>query len=148
MKNYAFFFITHIGACLLLAISNRRVLFHIAPLRCLRMHNVFGQRHLTTKTCCKVWTHEAHCCSTRHIPRRVPRPCPCTTSVMKSRTDHLLVGKRAAEAATQQTHCSCARHVPRCVPRPCPCTTSVIIIIISIQLQSGSTAMVMSLQQV
>ena len=32
--------------------------------------------------------HTTHCCSTRHVPRRVPRPCPCTTSVMKSRTKH------------------------------------------------------------
>ena len=30
-------------------------------------------------------TQETHC--TRHVPRRVPRPCPCTTGVMKSRTD-------------------------------------------------------------
>ena len=109
----------------MLAISNRRVLFHIARLHCLCMHDVFGQRHLTTKTCCKVWIHETHCCSTRHVPRRVPRPCPCTTSVMKSRIDHLLEATRVAEVATQETHCSCTRHVPRSVPRPCPCTTGV-----------------------
>ena len=87
-KNYAFPFIPRIGACLLLAICNRRVLFHIAPLRYLHMHDVFGQCHLTTKTCCKVWTHKTHCGSTRYVPRRVPRPCPCTTSVMQSRTEH------------------------------------------------------------
>ena len=109
----------------MLAISNRRVLFHIAPSRCLRMHNLFGQRHLTTETCCKVWTQETHCSCTRHVPRRVPRPCPCTTGVMKSRTDHLSAVTHAAEAATQETHCSCTRHVPRRVPRPCPCTTGV-----------------------
>ena len=89
------------------------------------MHDVFGQRHLTIETCCKVWIHETHCCSTRHVPRRVPRPCPCTTSVMKSRTDHLLEATRAAEVATQETHYSCTRHIPRRVPRPCPCTTGV-----------------------
>ena len=111
---------------MLLAISNRRVLFHIAPSRCLRMHNLFGQRHLTTETCCKVWTQETHCSCTRHVPRRVPRPCPCTTGVMKSRTDHLYAVTHAAEAAAQEAHCSCTRHVPRRVPRPCPCTTGVI----------------------
>ena len=124
-KNYAFSFIPRTGACLLLAICNTRVLFHTAPLHCLRMHDVFGQRDLTTKTCCKVWTHETHCCFTRHVPRRVPRPCLCTTGVMQSRTDNLLAATRAAEAATQQTHCSCTRHVPRRVPCPCPCTTGV-----------------------
>ena len=89
-----------------------------------------------------------------HVPRRVPRPCPCTTGVMKSTTDHLSEAAEAhrrqaahtcpcttgvmksttdhlsavthaAEAATQETHCSCTRHVPRRVPRPCPCTTNV-----------------------
>ena len=109
----------------MLAICNTRVLFHTAPLRCLRMHDVFGQRHLTTETCYKVWTHETHCCSTRHVPRRVPRPCPCTTGVMESRTNYLLAATRVAEAATQQTHCSCTRHVPRRVPCPCLCTTGV-----------------------
>ena len=34
----------------------------------------------------KATTHETHCHCTRHVPRRVPRPCPCTTNVMKSRT--------------------------------------------------------------
>ena len=126
MKNYAFPFTPRPRACLLLAISNRRVLFHIAPSRCLRMHNLFGQRHLTTETCCKVWTQETHCSCTRHVPRRVPRPCPCTTGVMKSTTDPLSVVTHAAEAATQETQCSCTRHVPRRVPHPCPCTTSVI----------------------
>ena len=109
----------------MLAISNRRVLFHITPSRCLRMHNLFGQRHLTTETCCKVWTQETHCSCTRHVPRRVPRPCPCTTGVMKSTTEPLSAVTHAAEAATQETHCSCTRHVPRRVPRPCPCTTGV-----------------------
>ena len=70
----------------MLAISNRRVLFHIAPSHCLCMHDVFGQRHLTTETCCKVWTQETHCSCTRHVPRRMPRPCLCTTGVMQSRT--------------------------------------------------------------
>ena len=87
----------------MLAICNTRVLFHIAPLRCLHMHDVFGQRHLTTETCCKVWTHETHCSCTRHIPRRMPRPCPCTTGVMKSRTDHLSTVTHAAKAA--KGHC-------------------------------------------
>ena len=67
-------------------------------------------------------TQETHCSCTRHVPRRVPRPCPCTTGVMKSTTDHLSAAATpAAEAATQETHCSCTRHVPRRVPRPCPC---------------------------
>ena len=70
-------------------------------------------------------TQETHCSCTRHVPRRVPRPCPCTTGVMKSTTDHLSAVTHAAEAATQETHCSCTRHVPRRVPRPCPCTTGV-----------------------
>ena len=34
----------------------------------------------------KATTQETHCWCTRHVPRRVPRPCPLTTSVMKSRT--------------------------------------------------------------
>ena len=109
----------------MLAISNRRVLFHIAPLHCLHMHNVFGQRHPTTEICCKVWTYKTHCYSTRHVPRRVPRPCPCTTSAMKSRTDNLLAAAHAAEAATQERHYSCTRHVSRSMPRPCLCTTGV-----------------------
>ena len=104
----------------MLAISNRRVLFHIAPSCCLRMHDVFGQCHLTTETCCKGWTQETHCSCTRHVPRRVPRPCPCTIGVMKSTTDHLSIVTHAAEVATQKTHCSCTRHIPRRVPRPCP----------------------------
>ena len=45
-------------------------------------------RNENTETCCKVWTYETHCYSTRHVPRRVPCPCLCTTSVMKSRTKH------------------------------------------------------------
>ena len=153
-----FLLIPRTGACLLLAICNRRVLFCITPLHCLCPY-VFGQHHVAlvtartkatphavytgvcqaaclvhapaqprngnTETCCKVWTHETHCCSTRHVPRRVPRPCPCTTSVMKSRIDNLLASMRADEAATQETHYSCTRHVPRRVPRPCPCTIGV-----------------------
>ena len=55
----------------------------------------------------------------------MPRPCPCTTGVMKSRTDHLSAVTHAAEATTQETHCSCTRHVPRRIPRPWPCTTGV-----------------------
>ena len=44
-------------------------------------------RHLFALThATKATAHEIHCCCTRHIPRRVPRPCPCTISVMKSRT--------------------------------------------------------------
>ena len=120
-KTYTFSFIPRTRACLLLAICNRRVLFYITPLPCLRMHDVFRQRHLTTETCCKVWTHKTHCYSTRHVPRCVPRPCPRTTSVMKWRTDNLLAATRAAEAAIQETLCSCTRHVPKRVPRPCPC---------------------------
>ena len=89
------------------------------------MHNLFGQRHLTTETCCKVWTQETHCSCTRHVLRHVPRPCPCTTGVMKSRTDPLSAVTHAAEAATQETGYSCTRHVPRRVPRPCPCKTGV-----------------------
>ena len=61
----------------------------------------------------------------RHVPRRVPRPCPCTTGVMKLRTDHLFAVTHAAEVATQETHCSCTGHVPRRMPRPCPCTRDV-----------------------
>ena len=57
--------------------------------------------------------------------RHVPRPCPRTTGVMKSRTDHFSAVTHAAEATTQETHCCCTRHVPRRVPRPCPCTTGV-----------------------
>ena len=120
-------FLSHLvqerACCLLLA--SRRVLFHIAPSRCLPMHDVFGQRHLTTETCCKVWTQETHCSCTRHVPRRVPRPCPCTTGVMKSTTHHLCAVTHAAETMAQETHCSCTRHVPRRMSRPCPCTTGV-----------------------
>ena len=81
-------------------------------------------------------TQETHCSCTRHVPRRVPRPCPCTIGVMKSRTDHLSAVTHAAEAATQETHCSCTRHVPRRVPRPCPCTTGVMKSRTIIYLQS------------
>ena len=42
------------------------------------------------ETCCKVRTHETHCCCTRHVPRRVPRPCPCTASVVSSSTKHYI----------------------------------------------------------
>ena len=45
-------------------------------------------------------TQETHCSRTRHVPRRVPRPCPCTIGVMKSRTDHLLALTHVAEATT------------------------------------------------
>ena len=53
-------------------------------------------------------TQETHCSCTRHVPRRVPRPCPCTTGVMKSRTDHLSAVTHAAEAATQERHTAVA----------------------------------------
>ena len=88
------------------------------------MHAPAQPRNGNTETCCKVWTHETHCCSTRHVPRSVPRPCPCT-SVMKSRTYHFSAVTHAAKATTQETHCSCTRHVPRRVPRPCPCIIGV-----------------------
>ena len=48
-------------------------------------------------------TQQTHCSCTRHVPRRVPRPCPCTTGVMKSTTDHLSAVTHAAEAATLHT---------------------------------------------
>ena len=71
-------------------------------------------------------TQETHCNCIRHVPRHVPRPCPCTTGVMKSRTDHFSAVTHAVEATTQETHCSCTRHVPRHMPRPCPFTVGVI----------------------
>ena len=55
----------------------------------------------------------------------MPRPCPCTTGVMKSKTDQFSAVTHATEATTQETHCSYTRHVPRRAPRPCPCTTGV-----------------------
>ena len=33
-------------------------------------------------------TQETHCSYTRHVPRCMPHPCPCTIGVMKSRTKH------------------------------------------------------------
>ena len=60
-----FFFIRRKGAYLLLAICSKRVLFYAAPLRYLRKHDICGERHLTIETCCKVWTHQTHCCSTQ-----------------------------------------------------------------------------------
>ena len=161
-KIYAFPFIPHRRACLLLAICNRRLLlFHIAPLCCLRVYNVFGQCHPApvtpatkatphvaytghvpsrmpcacprptkkskhSRTCCKLRTYETHCYCTRHVPRRVPHPCLCTTSVMKSRTNHFSALTDAVEATAQETNCCCTRHVPRRVPRPCLFTTGVI----------------------
>ena len=44
-------------------------------------------KHLSTLThAAKATAHETHYYCTRHAPRRVPRPCLCTTNVMKSRT--------------------------------------------------------------
>ena len=59
--------------------------------------------------------HRRHAAAAlRHVPRRVPRPCPCTTSVMKSTTDHLSAVSMQQRAATQvETHCSCTRHKAR-----------------------------------
>ena len=34
-------------------------------------------------TCCKLITHNPHGSSTRHVPRRLPRPCPCTSNILK-----------------------------------------------------------------
>ena len=70
-------------------------------------------------------TQETHSSCTKHVPRRVPRPCLCTTGVTNSTTDHLSAVMHVVEAMAQKTHCSCTRHVPRRVPRPCPCTTGV-----------------------
>ena len=65
-------------------------------------------------------TQETHCCCTRHVPRRVPRPCPCTAGDQE--IDHLSALTHAAEATAHKTHYCCTRHVPRHVPRPWRCT--------------------------
>ena len=47
--------------------------------------------HLSAVThAAEATTQETHCCRTRHVPRRVPRRCPCKTSVIKSRTKHYI----------------------------------------------------------
>ena len=57
--------------------------------------------HLSTVThAAEVMTQETHCSCTRHVPRHVPRPCPCTTGVMKSRAYHLSALMHAKEATT------------------------------------------------
>ena len=71
-------------------------------------------------------TQETHCSCTRHVPRRVPRPCPCTIGVMKSRIDHLSAVTHATEATAQETHCCYTRQVPRHVPRLCLCTANIL----------------------
>ena len=71
-------------------------------------------------------TQETHCSCTRHVPRRVPHPCLCTTGVMKSRTNHLSTLTHAAEATAHERHYCCTRHVPRRVARICPCTAGII----------------------
>ena len=46
-------------------------------------------QHLSAVThAAQATTQETHCYCTRHVPRRMPRPCPFTTGVMKSRTKH------------------------------------------------------------
>ena len=39
-------------------------------------------------TRCKLWTHDTHCFTTRHVPKHLPRPCMCTTGIIKHR--HML----------------------------------------------------------
>ena len=59
-----------------------------------------GTNHLSTVThAAEAATQETHCSYTRHVPRRVPHPCPCTIGVMKLRTNHLSAVMHAAEAA-------------------------------------------------
>ena len=41
------------------------------------------QHLLAVTDAAEVTTQETLCSCTRHVPRRVPRPCPCTTGVMK-----------------------------------------------------------------
>ena len=161
VKNYAFPFIPHRRACLLLAICNRRLLFRIAPVRCLCACNIFGQRHPALVTpALKATPHAAYAGC---VPSRMPRACPCPTKkskhrnilqsndtrdtlllhkartkvhassmpmhswhhVINNKTLHLPVVPHAVEVTTQETHCHRTRHVPRRVPRPCPCTASI-----------------------
>ena len=65
-----------------------------------KAQNLLGATHAAEAT-----TQETHCNCTRHVPRRVPRPCPCTIGVMKSRTDYLSALTHAAEATAHETHC-------------------------------------------
>ena len=90
-----------------------------------RCNEINKDHSLAARPAAEAATQLTHCSCTRHVPRRVPRPCPCTTGVMKSTTNHLFAITPTAKAATQETHCSSTRHVPRRVPRPCPCTTDV-----------------------
>ena len=82
VKNYAFPFIPRCRrACLLLAICNKRLLFHIARVRCLCAYNIFGQRHIapvTPKT--KATPHAA---SIGYVASRMPRACPRPTKKSK-----------------------------------------------------------------
>ena len=39
----------------------------------------------------KASAHETHSCYTRHVPRCMPHPCPCTTNVIKSKTNFISI---------------------------------------------------------
>ena len=82
VKNYAFSFIPHCRrACLLLAIRNRRLLFHIAQVHCSCAYNVFGQRHPAPVTpTTKATPHAAY---TSRVPSRMPCACPRPTKKSK-----------------------------------------------------------------
>ena len=49
--------------------------------------------HLSTFThAAKAMIEETHCSCTRHVPRCLPRPCPCTTSIIKiNNNNHHLI---------------------------------------------------------
>ena len=115
---------TYQGACLVHARAQQGVQSRMKSTTGI----IYARTEINNRSCTRAAeaaTQETHCSCTRHVPRRVPRPCPCTTGVMKSTTDHLSTVTHAAEAATQETHCSCTRHVPRRMPRPCPYRTGV-----------------------
>ena len=67
-------------------------------------------------TCCKLTAHNARSSSTRHIPRRLPHPWPCTIGVIKikyiTKNSSPLTYTRKAATDTADTR-PILRRVPR-----------------------------------
>ena len=56
---------------------------HKARTKALAVHARAQPTYSNIGTCCKLTTHNTYSSSTRHVPRRWPRPCPCTTNIFK-----------------------------------------------------------------
>ena len=62
--------------------------------RCNEIKNK-AQHLLEATHAAEAMTQETHCSCTRHVPRRVPRPCPCATGVLKSRKNTTFICSHA-----------------------------------------------------